>query len=671
MIPQTAETPNVRPGGLLTVAFLKARLDEGSDHLGIFMPLVLDVLVRLPTQNFTTGDIQEALAANHGVAMPQQTVATLLKRATSKNYLQREAGRYKLNPTRDLPPSNVAGEKVQIENGQRRFAEALQSHAAKRGLTVESTDAALEMLFRFLEEQQIALLLRNPLKPVDRADASHRERAIVAEFIQDLVRNDPALLAVLRGMLEGLVLYHAAFLPDLSTASRRFRNLRVFFDNNLVRQALGYEGIAMNTLMRETVDVLKASGIQCCVFDKTVREIQRILTMYETKLATAQGRSSLRPVPMTRHFLIQRYSPGDVREMSALLEREIAAAGFQIHRVPSRIRDYTAGEQALAARLADPVTKDEQEPRVVHDVDCVAGILTLRKGHQSTSIENVREVFVTSSSLVIHNIRIWWEEDEHETGIEPVIHIRALSNLAWLKKPSLCSDFKVRELVALCTAALHPAQGTWERFLRYLDSLQKSQKLNTDEVTAIVVSAMSDRLLREAEVDKDDPNDIDAVTLDEIVDRVTVSYAADAKERVRVVTEKFETKRAELEARERAATARADAAESTAAEQARRHALVVDGRARAWARFVTRSVKLLMIILVGAGAVALITGHPFHSGWVGLVIGFTVVLFVTLELLGILRHVSEWAESMEAHLTRRFRDWLTGDAQVGEETPKA
>ena len=250
--------------------------------------------------------------------------------------------------------------------------------------------------------------------------------------------------------------------------------------------------------MCETVDVLKASGVQRLVFDKTVHEIQRILAMYEARLATAQGRNSLEPRPMTRHFLTQRYSPSDVREMSALLEREIIAAGFQIMRAPSHVREYTAGEPALAARLAGRDKKDELAHRVVHDVDCVAGILTLRKGHRSASLDDARAVFATASPLVIRNTRLWWEEDEHETGIEPVVHIRALTNLAWLKKPSLCSDFKVRELVALCTAALRPEQATWDRFLRHLDSLEKSKKLSTNERVAVLVSAMSDRLLRRA-----------------------------------------------------------------------------------------------------------------------------------------------------------------------------
>jgi len=114
-------------------------------------------------------------------------------------------------------------------------------------------------------------------------------------------------------------------------------------------------------------------------------------------------------------------------------------------------------------------------------------------------------------------------------------------NLAWLKKPSLCLDFKLRELVALCTAALRPTQGTWDRFLRHLDTLQKSQKINSDEVTAILVSAMSDRLLREAESTEEDIGDIDAVTLDEVVDRVKASYAADSEKRLQAVTAAYDS----------------------------------------------------------------------------------------------------------------------------------
>jgi hypothetical protein len=244
------------------------------------------------------------------------------------------------------------------------------------------------------------------------------------------------------------------------------------------------------------------------------------------------------------------------------------------------------------------------------------------------------------------------------------VHIRALANLAWLKKPSLSSDFKIREIVALCSAALRPTKATWERFLRHLHSLQSSQKLSSDEVTVILVSAMSDKLLREAEVDEDDPSDIDAVTLDEIVDRVITTYAAKANERVQMVAHDYEGKLAEVEAKAREAAARADEVERTADERSRRRGLFIQGQSQLWARRLTVGLQWAASILVVLGALALIFGHPFHSGLAGVAVAFTVVSFVAVELLGILGHLRQWRVSTEARLTKRFRVWLGDDIQA-------
>ena len=420
------DSPTVTPGGLVTVAFLKARIDEGADHLGIFMPLVHDVLSQFSAHSFATSNVQESIALAHGVVMPKHTVGTLLGRVKRDGYILRESGRYRLSATRTLPHSNVAGEKQQIEDGQRRLAAALKNHAERRGIRVDTVEAAQELLVKFVEDEQIALLLHGPAVPTERAE-TRREDIIVAEFLQDVVSNDQAHESVVRRMLEGLVLYHAAFLPDLSVAGRRFRNLRAVFDSGLVRQALGYEGVAPRALMRDTIDLLKSSGVQCLVFDKTVDEIRKILTAFERRLGTSQGRRELRPSPMARHFVTERFSPSDIREMFALVDQEIRAVGFQIAKIPRRVAQRVSAEQALSTRLADRVTGDELEPRVVHDVDCVAGILTLRKGHRSQSIDDARAVFVSDSRLVIRNVRLWWQEDEHELSIEPVVHVRALS----------------------------------------------------------------------------------------------------------------------------------------------------------------------------------------------------------------------------------------------------
>ena len=656
------DAEQLRSGGLVTVAFLKAQVDSGSDQLGMFMPLVLDVLPKIASENFAAADVQAAIVNEHGISVPLHALTTLLKRVASKGLLRRESGRYWKTgtPTSEVAP--VAGQKTIIEEEQAHLARELRRHAERRQLSLDSEEAALEILTSFIEDEHVSLLLRTPSRRVPRVN--DLSRAVVAEFVQSVVAADAALSAALGRMLEGLVLYHAVFQPNINPAAKTFKDLTVVFDSNLVRQALGYEGVAAQALMSETLDVLKAAGVSCLVFDKTVDEIRRILAMYEVRLATAAGRQSLHAVPMARHFLTKRYAPSDVREMTALLERDIAAAGLRIQRLPSRVPEFTAKETALARRLARPgAPADDQEPRVVHDVDCVAGVLVMRRGHRSHSIEDAKAVFTTTSPLVIQNARAWWTEDEREAGIEPIVHIRALTNLAWLKRPKLAQNFKLRELIALCAAAMRPGQAIWDRFLRHLKTLQESNRITSDEATAIVVSSLSDELLRNAELEDDESHDIDATTLDEIVDRVKATYIEDSQRQTAALKEQYARELADMSQKVRDATARAEQAERTAAEASRRDMLRVEKLSHRAAKIVRWTLQVIVAVSVLGGGAALVLGHHMPAGPVGTLVLVAILVFVFLEVVGILKHVSEGGVWLEAKLASFLRSFFSRKGQ--------
>jgi hypothetical protein len=671
--PQGAR-PRVGPGGLVTVAYMKARLDEGKDQLGIFMPLVFDVMPTLESKHFGVSDVQKALSLTHGVAMPQQAITTLLRRASRQHYLLRNVGRYQLNPDKPPPKSNVTREKASLSQAQLRLGEALKTYASKRGLSLESSQSALDLILSFLQVQQVALLLGSPTANGEASTPTARQSTVVAEFLYDVVAIEPGLKAILTDILEGLVLYHAAFLPDLSDADKRFRELTVIFDSGLVRQALGYEGTGPKLLVRETIDLLQASGVLCVVFDKTVQEIHRILRMYEQRLGTQHGRRDLWAYAMARHFITQRYSPSDVQEMSALLESEIVACGLRIVETPPRLPEFTRAEAKLAERLADRRTQESYTPRVIHDVDCVAGVLTFRGNHRSARIEDARAVFVTTTQLVIANTRHWWEVDEGESGVPPVVHVRALANLAWLKRPSMSGEFQIRDLIALCAAAMRPSSKTWERFLVHLDKLQVHHRLTADQATAIMVSAVSDRLLRDAELDQDDGDDIDAGTLDEVVDRVLADYEADAQVRAAEAIRHQERTLAGAEAAaaarvtqiQAAAEAKVSEVEAKAqniAEELRRRDLAIEARARAWANLIAGALYWAVAVLTVIGASAVAMSHPFEKGWIGVVIALAIIGFVMLELAGGLDHLHRLKGVLETRLHLLFRGWLLGHVE--------
>ncbi|MGB9408719.1 MAG: hypothetical protein WCA89_14365, partial [Terracidiphilus sp.] len=565
-------------------------------------------------------------------------------------------GNYEQIPGVEIPKSSVDSKKQQIEQGHKRLAEELRLHAKRRKLLIVSAEAALDLLYRFLESEQVALLLDSPTGDSLVPKIGQRERSVVAEFIQNIVQTDPALLNVLRAMLEGLVLYHAAFLPDLNDAKKRFRNLRVVFDSSLVREALGYKGPALKALSREAIDILKASGIECAVFDETLDEIRRILAMYEAHLGTTKGCAELKPSPMTSYFLMRRYTPADLVEMSALLERDVAAAGFRILARPPRQAKFTTGEMELAARLKRPNTGREidLEPRVIHDVECIAGVLTLRRGNRTNRLEYAGVIFATDSTTVIKTVQDWWREDENETAVAPIVHIRVLSNLAWLKKPTLCGDLKIQELVALCAAALRPEPKTWDLFLKHLFKLRADQRVTSDEVAAILVSEMLDRTLKAAEFETDDAEEIGVATLDEAVERVKASYAAEAERKIHENENEKSAAIADAEQRIQRALERADNAERVAAEAARKRDTGIRARAGRWAHRLAECARWAANAVLIIGAFSLIREHNFHPGWWGILAAGCIVVFVFFEFVTIREDVSEWLKKLKMRLNEKL-----------------
>lgn len=663
--------PQVRPSGLVTVAYLKARLDEGDDHLGIFVPIVIDVVSKSLSDSFVTADVQKMLIEHHGLTMPTAALETILRRLVRKGIIKRNAGRYQRGHALAIVPA-VEAAKARLEQAQLDLASAFMDFALGKGRKIESTEMALERILLFLEEEQVALLLREPPRPDSCFDRSAM-RAVVAEFLQTALREDSSHASTVRSILEGLVLYHAAFQPDFAQQSKAFQNLTVVLDSVLVRQAVGYEGPAERALMRETVDLLQASGATCVVFDVTLQEIRGILRVYEEKLATARGRESLHPVPMARFFLTEKYTPGDVAEMMVLLEHDVEAAGLTIRRLPTRIKEHVGEERALIGRLADPQTKDESQPRVRHDVDCVAAVLTMRRGRTATRIEDCGAIFATSASLVIRNVKLWFMDDQQGLGIEPIIHIRALGNLAWLKKPMLGKELKKRDLVALCAVVMRPERETWNKFIAHLTKLRDSNRISTDEVAAVLVSGMSDKFLREAEEqDSDDP---DAATLDEVVDRVRHEYASEYEAKFRAKREDLEAELADRQARLEEAEGERVAADAATcelrqkvgqleaalksanveADRARQGELRRQGRVRSAARRAGKAVFGGMIIVLILAGLALISQIPVKGGWIGRIAGIGMVFYVCLELLTKVSALRGFGRALETWLIARFK----------------
>ena len=423
-----------------------------------------------------------------------------------------------------------------------------------------------------------------------------------------------------------------------SSASRRFRDLRVFVDTRVLIQALGYQGEAARIAVGEMFATLRQTGARLAVFEGTVQEIKNLFYLYQKQLATSQGRESLYPNDLTRYFLTKRYAPSDVATCIALLDKQIQQLGLPIQPTPKRIPRYTLDEQDLAQRLAKG-DNPELEPRVWHDVECIAAILTLRRGYATDDIDNAKAVFITSTGLVVKHATEWFRaqfEGEEFKGkaerfVQPVIHHLALSNVAWLKRPASGGNLKLRELVALCTAALRPSRIIWNQFLQHLRKLRDSGEISSDETIAILANHLTDVHLSDMEFDD---ADMDADSLNDIVQRVQATYAAEANTQA-------------LKAKE--------------AEQARSSLeLRVQQQAAKIARLTSKSILLLVaVFVVAVVCLSLPQGIlPWSTPLSRLAQSFLALLTILNLLFGV--YVFKQRDKLEACLALWLRRWLLG-----------
>jgi hypothetical protein len=515
-----AETPK----GLVTVAFLKTKLDDGVDHLGLFEPLILDALAHVGAPDFLADDIKAVVHDRTGLLLPSNAIQTLLGRCTKRGLVKREGGRFFRTP-KAIPDSHFDRTRASIQAEQDLLGRALVRFAANHGVPIESPQGALDALAAFISDNKVSVILNEPLpdSPLERSSLDRKLTRVIAGFITIECLASPELRQALAGLAEGILLQDTLLMRDIPDAAQRFRDLLVVIDTPILFAALDLMGVANAVAAKEGLALLREAGARTVAFRKTLEEMHHILAVYEERLGTTAGRLSLYPTALTQHVLTARLSPADVRLISSTLENRLAKVGVQTREVPPHDPRYTLNEEALAKALVDVARRDPDVPRIRHDVDCVAGVLILRAERVSTSIERSAAIFCTTSGRVVRNVQQWFFA-QGEQGIPPIIHQAALTSIAWLKRPAAAPHLKMHELAAVCMAALRPTRETMAKFIETLRRLRADGNITDDETAAIVASELMEPLL--ARLDDDFEPDSDSIQA--AIERVRETYRLEA-----------------------------------------------------------------------------------------------------------------------------------------------
>lgn len=500
--------------GLATVAFLKAQFDERMDRLAMFQPIVEEAIRQYEKDDVDLVGLAQMVQKSTGILIPTEVLKTLLQRATKKNLLTRQGGRYLRIQSND--DSSDFTERMQtLEHGHMRLAKGLRKFAVSQGEHLNSNDDALLALIQFLDTHHIGVVLDQSIQLKKSLQHSKMDR-LLAKFITYIFENDDDLFTVVENIVKGLIVQNSLLLRDIPNTRRHLKQLTVFVDSGILLRALGYAGSAEEQATYEGLKAIRAAGARLCAFESTVNEVERILKVYERRLGSTSGIKSLRPTPLTYHFLNIQATPADLRQEITLIRQKLSILQVRVREFPKHIARYTEDEQALAEILRDPQkSQQSDENRISHDVQAVTAVITLREGSRPSKILNARHIFASGSPQTVSSV-IGWYRERYPTSLEPITHFRSVTNVAWVLRPTDASGVPMRELVTVCTAILQPRPELWSRFVRHLDRLVRSGDLSDDESIEILVRGFTDGCLSELGSEED----VEANTVPEIVERV-------------------------------------------------------------------------------------------------------------------------------------------------------
>lgn len=275
--------------------------------------------------------------------------------------------------------------------------------------------------------------------------------------------------------------------------------LVVYIDSPIIFSALGFAREEEEKYAREALETLRRANVVCRIFDYTVSEAKGILRSMHaswgsTKLANASN-SYLR-------FALRRGKTRDdvymlLNDFSGVVERELH---IREEDAPGRDRHFVYDESSLAERLTDSrrELKGLDDPRVRHDVNCIAAVLTKRRDSRARTISKSKALFVTSSPMTIYNARRWWSETENRTDIAPIFSLYDLANYAWLYGGAQeHSTLQKDSLLAAFAAMMVPRSAVWNSALAKLEKDVCQGRLTEEQAFSIIVSADTESFLAE------------------------------------------------------------------------------------------------------------------------------------------------------------------------------
>jgi hypothetical protein len=585
----------MKPSILASYAILKVNWEQPlqKDYLDNFVLLVSEAIRHLHQDIISLPELQAEINSRFGINIPQNTINSLLKRIAKRGYIHISHKIY----TRDikkLETLNFAKIQQNVMQSYESLLDGLIKFCKEKYNLNWTAEIADKHLIEYLQENQIILLselISNASGKIPQLPSIEPEpQYIIAKYIEFLQESYSSGLDFLETVVKGNLLANSIFLTEPGQYQRRFINTSVYIDSPLAIFALGYAGEPRKYPIAELISLLKSYGAQLKIFRHSLEEIIGILSACAERIRRKQYKDSYGP--SIEYFLGVGLSETDIMMFLENLEANLSKLGISVvDRPPYNDYSINIDEEEFCKYLQDKVSYI-RETALERDKDSIAAILRLRKGQSYVIYEECQALFVTSN-LSLANCARYYPDFNYQVGTVPlVLSDYELTNLVWLKNPSLSPNLPRRRLIADSYASTQPRESLWSKYLDTIDRLKKDGKISPDQYFILRHSIQAKSELMEKT--RNNERIFTEGTVDEILQSVESRIRADDIAKLNAETQArlkaiqdFENEReARIKLREKI-------------EQNERERLLrINQRASTTAKFITSIIEILLAVLL-------------------------------------------------------------------------
>ncbi|MBH3426860.1 hypothetical protein [Pseudomonas alkylphenolica] len=509
---------------LVNLALLETlKSDKIQDEIDLFLPFIAVTIREIDKPIIESVDVQVKLSELFGFRPPISAIKVLMSRAKRRGLLVRENSAFIPIHEKVREWSNgYEGKKEDLNISLDSLKGALVQFTLDRFKKALHLSEAEQLIFRFIEENVSAVISKRAYNRAELNESIKNTDHIIASFISHIHRKEPVLLDHFGRCVKGMLLANYLFFADKINSKKTFEKMSVYLDSPLVIGLMGFNGAQNKQANQEFIDLLKSLQIQVYIFDRTLDEIERLLSAWKSDIGRKfYGRFNTKTLELLRS---QGFDEARLDTEIKKLSRTIEGLGIIIKYGFSAKERYQCNEKELEAAIAKNFKKNKN---LEHDTICISRVHNSREGRFIKSLSESYSVFVTGNTGLAKFANGYFSKIEYRSSIPVVVSEQWMTIMFWLKRPDIAGRLPTDQIVATAYSLLYTDDKFWDSFISRMEAIQKRGLLSEEDF--VVVRWDSDLLRLVHDVSVDVGEDFSEDDVFEIVEAIKAKNEEESK----------------------------------------------------------------------------------------------------------------------------------------------